>query len=65
MFENPNLLVMLGACVAVIFVLLAGVLVWGRGQSEQDIRRMKQLRIAAQVVAFGLIVLFILMRHKF
>ncbi len=66
MFENPYLLAMLGACVAVIGALLIAVLVFGRSpDAAYGARRMRQVRIAAQVAAFGLIALFILMRDKF
>ncbi|HEY0276287.1 MAG TPA: hypothetical protein VGC31_09495 [Paenirhodobacter sp.] len=66
MFANPYLLGMLAACAAVIAVLLAGVLVYGRSpDAAQGARRMRQLRIGAQVAAFGLVALFILMRDKF
>lgn len=67
MFQNPYFVAMLGACAAVIVVLLIGVLVFGRGgpNAERNAQRMMRLRIVAQAFAIGLILLFILMRHKF
>lgn len=65
MRSDPVFYAVVGACLAVLVILLIGIGGFARGGdfNRRHANRLMRLRIAAQAVAIGLVLLFVWLRR--